>query len=285
MSLNAGWVSLRNLVSGAVGSPSAPRDGAREPLFGSGTTGEGWSGSPSASDTRGRTSVDGRACRPCRGLSCHTSGMPRRTGRELVVATQEAISRASELLRVGDTRGAAEAAFEAFGTARAQRSHQLVSDTWLFLLDTLVADPDAASTIEYRTAVEGAFAWAETMPEEIQVWLFPALEPHLERSAFRRLVERARKRSASANAWLTEGNMNVRTRVQQFHLDDLRNDRLIEPRALALDRMAAFYADERFDPTGDLLRQSARQWRSAGRDDRADFLEGLADELAGRSTA
>ncbi len=202
----------------------------------------------------------------------------------MVIATQEAMSRASELLRVNDTRGAAEAAFDAFGTARTQRSHQLVSATWLFLLDTLAADPDAVLAIEYRAAVEGAFEWAETMPEEIQVWLFPALEPHLERLAFRRLVDRARKRSASANAWLAKGNLNVRTRVQQFHLDDLKNDRLIEPRALALDRMAAFYADELFDPSGDLLRQSAQQWRSVGRDDRAEFLEGLADEVADRGS-
>ena len=207
--------------------------------------------------------------------------MPRRTTRELVAETQAAISRASELLRVGDTGGAAAAASEAFSVARAQRSHQLVSDTWLFLLDTLAADPDAILTMEYRRAVEGAFEWAETMPDEIQVWFFPALEPHLERLAFRRLVERAKKRSASAKAWLTKGNLNVRTRVQQFHLEDLKNDRFIEPKALAMDRMAAFYADELFDPSGDLLRQSAEHWRTVGRDDRAAFLEGLADEVAG----
>jgi hypothetical protein len=46
--------------------------------------------------------------------------------------------------------------------------------------------------------------------------------------------------------------------------------------------MAAFYADELFDPSGDLLRQSAERWRSLDRDDRAGFLEGLADEVAGR---
>lgn len=54
--------------------------------------------------------------------------------------------------------------------------------------------------MDYREAVEGGFAWAETMPEEIQVWLFPALGEHLERLGFCRLVDRARARSASAAA-------------------------------------------------------------------------------------
>ena len=209
--------------------------------------------------------------------------MARRGSKELVADTQAAISRASQLLLVGEARGAVEAATEAFRLARAQRSHHLVSDTWLFLLETQAADPDAVLTIEYRAAVEGAFEWAETMPDEIQVWFFPALEPHLERLAFRRLVERARKRSDSARAWLSKGNVNVRTRVQQFHLDDLKNGRFIEPKALAMDRMAAFYADELFDPSGQLLRQAAGQWRGVGRDDRAAFLEGLADEVAART--
>jgi hypothetical protein len=44
------------------------------------------------------------------------------------------------------------------------------------------------------------FCWAETMPEEIQLWLWLALEPHLKALGFHRLVERARLRRAKARA-------------------------------------------------------------------------------------
>jgi len=189
------------------------------------------------------------------------------------------MDRASELLQAGDTRGAAEAAEVAFRTARAQRSHHLVSGTWVFLLDTQAADPDATLSMDYREAVDGAFAWAETMPEEIQVWLFPALEEHLERLGFRRLVERARTRARAATAWLDKGNLNVASRLQRFHLEDLEHGRALDARAVAMDRTAAFYANEGFDATGEHLRVASRAWLALGRDDRADFLTGLADDL------
>jgi hypothetical protein len=189
------------------------------------------------------------------------------------------MDRASELLLAGDTRGAAEAAEVAFSTARAQRSHHLVTGTWIFLLDTRAADPEATLSMDYREQVEGAFAWAETMPEEIQVWLFPALEEHLERLGFRRLVERARTRSRAAAAWLEKGNLNVTTRLQRFHLDDLEHGRALDARAVAGDRTAAFYAQEGFDATGELLRRAAHRWREVGRADRAEFLDGLAHAL------
>jgi len=199
-----------------------------------------------------------------------------------VAETRSTMDEASDALLAGDTQRAAEAASEAFHLARAQRSHQLVSDAWLFLLDTLAADPDSILTMDYREHVEGAFYWAETMPEEIQVWLFPALVPHLERLGLQRLVERANLRSESATAWLRRGNLNVRTRIQQNHLDDLTDGRSIDARALAVERMAAFYADELLDPEAELFRQAARIWRQAGRDDRASFLDDLATEIRAR---
>jgi len=195
------------------------------------------------------------------------------------------MDRSAALLVAGDTRNAIQAASEAFGFARSQRSQRLVSEAWMFLLDTYVTEPDAALIPEYRETVEGAFAWGETMPEEIQVWFFPALVPHLEHLALRRLVDRAGKRVEAAKSWLDRGNLNVRTRVQQFHLDDASNHRHLDARAVATERMAAFYADELFDPDGQLLRQAARLWRQAGRDDRADFLDELAHEVADRGSA
>lgn len=73
--------------------------------------------------------------------------------------------------------------------------------------------------------------------------------------------------------------MNVATRLQQFHLEDLDHDRLLDARAVALDRTAAFYAAEGFDPTGEHLRSAASRWRTVNRPDRATFLEGLANDL------
>ena len=44
--------------------------------------------------------------------------------------------------------------------------------------------------------------------------------------------------------------MNVRTRVQEFHVEDLAAGRTIDPDAIAMERMATLYVDELFDPTG-----------------------------------
>ncbi len=189
---------------------------------------------------------------------------------------------ASHQLVVGDTQLAVESAVLAFQTARAQRSHGLLSSAWMFLLDTMAADPDAPLSMDYREYVEGAFFWAETMPDEIQVWFFPALVPHLDRLALRRLVDRANASAATAQRWLSAGNMNVKTRVEAFQLDDLAAGRPVEPKALAVERSAAFYVDEGFDLTGATLDDAASLWRNAGREDRARFLENLANELRSR---
>ncbi len=217
-------------------------------------------------------------------FACQTGVMPRRSSQELLAEARAAMEQASDALLAGDTQRAAKAALKAFEVARAQRSHQLVSATWPFLLDALVADPDLIVTVDYREHVEGAFYWAETMPEEIQMWLFPALVPHLKGLGFQRLVDRANQRSESAAAWLQLGNLNVRTRIQQKHLDDLTDRRSIDSRALAMERMAAFYADELFDPAAKLLREAEELWRQAGRGDRALFLDDLATEIRARTT-
>jgi hypothetical protein len=183
---------------------------------------------------------------------------------------------------MGDLAGAAEAARRAYAAARAQRSNQLVSEAWIGLIETLAANPDNDLTLEFREAVEGAFYWAETMPEEIQVWMFVALVPHLQALGFRRLVDRAEQRRERASAWLAQGNVNVMTRCQEFHLTDLAGERPLDRPALALERQAAFLADELFDPEGRQLDVAADRWRQVGRDDRADFLASLAAELRAR---
>jgi hypothetical protein len=162
--------------------------------------------------------------------------MPRRSSSELVAEARDALERARHRVASGDLRGAAEAARGAFATARSQRSHQLVSEAWIGLIETLAADPDNDLTVEFRQAVEGAFYWAETMPEEIQVWVFAALEPQLQALGFRRLVHRARARRDGASAWLAMGNVNVIARCQEFHLEDLAAGRGVERRARALER-------------------------------------------------
>lgn len=191
---------------------------------------------------------------------------------------------ARELLASGDLTGAADRARGAFSTARAQRSHQLVSEAWIGLIETLAADPKSDHSDEFREVVEGAFYWAETMPEEIEVWLCPALEPHLQSLGLTRLADRAGARRGKAEAWLAKGNLNVTTRCQRFHLADLEAGRPIDRRALSLERQAAFYADELFDGEGVALEIAAARWREAGRDDRADFLIGLAMEQRKRGT-
>jgi hypothetical protein len=157
---------------------------------------------------------------------------------------------ARDLIASGDLAGAADRARGAFRTARAQRSHQLVSEAWIGLIETLAADPDSDHADEFRELVEGAFYWAETMPEELQLWLFPALEPHLESLGLQRLADRAVGRRAKAEAWLARGNLNITTRCQAFHLADLEAGRRIDRRALSLERQAAFYADKLFDGEG-----------------------------------
>lgn len=209
--------------------------------------------------------------------------MARKTSAQLIRDTREAMEEASVHLTHGEREQAIQPATQAFKSARAQRSFGLLSSAWMFLLDTYATDPDAVLSMEYREYVEGAFSWAETMPEEIQVWFFPALVPHLERLAFRRLVDRARTRIEAAQKWLAAGNMNVRTRVQEFHVEDLAAGRTIDPNAIAMERMATLYVDELFDPTGATLDQAASLWRSAGRGDRAEFLEALAVEVRSRT--
>ena len=192
------------------------------------------------------------------------------------------MARARQLLGIGDLKEAAEAARHGFSAARSQRSHLLMSEAWVVLLEVLAADPDNDLTLEYRETVEGAFYWAETMPEEIQLWLLVALEPHLTGLGFRRLVDRARARREKAATWLQLGNINVGTRLQAFHVTDLETGRPVDRKALALERTAAFYADQHFDPQVLMLDDAAEAWRRAGRPDRADFVSGLAAEIRTR---
>lgn len=200
----------------------------------------------------------------------------------MVAESRAALTSSRELLAIGDLAGAADAARNAFTAARAQKSHQLVSEAWIGLIETLAADADNDLTIHFREAVEGAFYWAETMPEEIQVWMFAALVPHLQALGFRRLVDRAETRRERASAWLAKGNVNAMTRCGEFHLADLAASRPLDRRALAMERQAAFLADELFDPEGRQLEVAAARWREVGRDDRADFLVSLAGELRER---
>jgi hypothetical protein len=183
--------------------------------------------------------------------------VPRKTSAELVQEARSEIDAARARLTDGDLKGAADAARQAFKVARSQRSHQLISEAWVSLLETLAADPENDLTTEYREHVEGAFYWAETMPEEIQVWFLIALEPHLQALGFRRLVERSDAIRARATKWL-ERSLNVSTRLQAFQLSDLEAGRKIDRRCLAA------------------------AWRQAGRPDRADFVAALADEVRNR---
>jgi hypothetical protein len=88
------------------------------------------------------------------------------------------MERARTALRDGRSQDALEAAEEAWQRARTQRSHRLLSEGYAFLLDVM-AETGLAEPARYHQAAEDAFYSAETMPEEIQVWLFHALRPHL----------------------------------------------------------------------------------------------------------
>lgn len=59
---------------------------------------------------------------------------------------------------------------------------------------------------------------------------------------------------------------------------------VINHRLRTQGRQAALYADELGDATGEMLRIVARSWRDAGRADRAEALEAIADEHARRGT-
>ncbi|MGB8197321.1 MAG: hypothetical protein WCF25_09990 [Acidimicrobiales bacterium] len=201
--------------------------------------------------------------------------MPRKTSSELVGIANAEVQAAAASLAEDDTKSAVVHARLAYKTARAQRSFSLMSRTWLFLLDTLAADPNLSESFEYQEYVEGAFYWAETMPEEIQIWLFPAIQPHLSRVGLTSLVHRASSRTFEAQEWLELGNRNLRTRIDEFQLADLEAGRPIDAEARKLEREGAFYFDESFDPSGEILKAAATLWRGAGRSDRAEFLEQL----------
>jgi len=189
------------------------------------------------------------------------------------------MSEALAALAAGKSGEAADAARDAFAAARAQRSHSLKSEAYVVLIEVLAVLPDDAD--EYRATVEDAFYWAETMPEEIQVWLFVAVTPHLAELGLGRLADRARGRTARANAWL-ERSINVQVRLQQVHLADVAAGRKVDRAALALERTAAFYADEMFDADGAMLDDAAAAWRAVGRPDRADRVTEIATELRSR---
>ena len=181
-------------------------------------------------------------------------------------------------LATGDVESALVNARLAFKTAQAQRSFNLMSRTWLFLLDTLAIVPSPSHSLEYLELAEGAFYWAETMPEEVQTWLFPAIQPHLERLGLTRLLDRSTARTARAQEWLDLGNRNIRTRIDEFQLADFAAGRSIDAEARKMERMGAFYFDELLDVTGEMLKAAATMWRGANRSDRANFIEQLMSD-------
>jgi hypothetical protein len=137
---------------------------------------------------------------------------------------------------------------------------------------------------DYRDVTEGAFRWGETMPEEIQVWFFARLDPHLVRIKDELLIRWAREHLDRAKAWRGLGNVNITTRLAEIHLKDQEAGVDVDRRALSLERMGAFYADELFDPEGNMLLAAAERWRNAGRLDRATALEELVAQLRNRQS-
>jgi hypothetical protein len=199
---------------------------------------------------------------------------------QLLREVQRRIDEARRLLDANDAPAAIGEAAQALKVAKSSRAHWPISEARRTLVDALAQGRRESESDDYRLEAKRAFYWAETMPEEIQVWLFDALVPHLERLGLENLRDRARKGSELAEAWLGRGNLNVATRIGRFHLSDVRSAQKIDQRALSLERMAAFYADEMWDPNGELLREAARLWQKAGRSDRSAFLVSLADELS-----
>ena len=191
------------------------------------------------------------------------------------------VSRSRDLLASGQTTDAVAEGRAAFKLARSNRSHWPLSDAWLAFVEALAADQPSESETEYLEVTKGAFYWAETMPEEIQIWLLPGLLPHLDRLGLDRLEERAGTMVRRAQDWLTHSR-NVSARIEQMNVADAVAGRPIDERARAAERMAVFYADEGWDSDGALLSQAANMWATAGREDRARFLQGLAAELAAR---
>jgi hypothetical protein len=201
--------------------------------------------------------------------------VPRKTSSELVESANSEVQAAAASLAEGDTEAAVVHARLAYKSAREQRSFNLMSRTWLFLLDALAVNPTSSNSSEYQEYVEGAFYWAETMPEEIQTWLFRAIQPHLARLGLTRLADRATSRTVKAQEWLDLGNRNLRIRIEEFQLADLKAGRPIDAEARKMERTGAFYFDELFDPSGEILKAAATMWRGAGRHDRAEFLDEL----------
>jgi hypothetical protein len=192
------------------------------------------------------------------------------------------MQRSRSFLAESNSVAAIEAAREAFALARRHRAHQLLSEAFVIYVTALAADEQAVDTDEYRETVEGAFGWAETMPEEIQVWLFPFLVPHLAVIGEPRLASNAAEGGARSDERLAAGTINVRYRCQTHHLDDVAAGARIDAKALSMERMGALYADDLFDTEGLMLLDAAMLWRSAGRDDRAEFIEDLVAEIRSR---
>ena len=203
----------------------------------------------------------------------------RLTKAEVVAAVRASTTASRSALAAKDIDSARLAGREAFKIARSNRSHKLLSEAWITLIEALAPSPSAD---DYGDHVEGAFEWAETMPQEIQLWLLPALEPHLRNLGLDRLADRAQKGRDRAEKWLSLGNMNVLPRIQSFHLDDLARGRHIDPRALGLERQGAAFADELWDLEGDILLMAADAWDAANRSDRGDFLRELVTEMRAR---
>jgi hypothetical protein len=94
----------------------------------------------------------------------------------------------------------------------------------------VLAETGLAEPSRYPPVAEDAFYWAETMPEEIQVWPFHALRPHLLAVNLPRLEARTASRCDKARAWLSMGNLNVATRVQALDIEDMARGLVINHR-------------------------------------------------------
>jgi hypothetical protein len=200
---------------------------------------------------------------------------------EVIRHSRAARIASQEHLRSGDVKAALLEARKAYDLARSNRGHQLTSEAWLALVEALAAVEGTRD--EYREHAEGLFYWTETMADEIQLWLYPALDHHLEVLGLENLVARARTGRERAEKWLKAGNLNASTRIHAFHLEDVAAGRPVSAKALAIERQAAFYVDEMFDDNGIGLEQASKAWEESGRPDRAAFLRSLVADLKGGS--
>jgi hypothetical protein len=197
------------------------------------------------------------------------------TSAKRVALTDKLVSETRHLSAEGRHVEALACAQRSFSAARSAKFVQLISETWILLLDAF-ARADLRDEQEYREHVEGGFAWAETTPEEIEVWIFSALTPHLAYFGMTRQIERGRLRAERAASYVEQNNTPDLAKLHAtLNLDDLRNGRTIDFVALQAERTAI--GEWKHDEGSQLLREAIRLWRVAKRDDRAAKLEATLD--------